>query len=98
MVSQCLLALRIAVTDVNQRTRYGHELQSQIGEILLRNWDPLDVADEPACAGEHGAFVGQVYRLLASRASQCTIAQHPGRVEVESLRGARVAPAPSCCT
>lgn len=70
---------------MDQRSRHARDLQRQIGEVLLRNWDPLSVADEPECADEYNAYVGPVYRLLESGASDREIAKHLVAVETNAL-------------
>ena len=70
---------------MDPRTRHARDLQRQIGEVLLRNWDPLGVASEPECADEYDAYVGPVYRLLASGASDREIAEHLVGLETNVL-------------
>jgi len=65
-----------------QRAR---EIQRQIGAILLRSWDPIGISDEPGASDEYEAYVGGVYRLLASAASASHIAEHLARIEAEQL-------------
>jgi hypothetical protein len=61
------------------------EIQRAIGEVLLRNWDPLGVKDEPQAQDEYDAYVGGVYQLLASGATAKQIAEHLVRVETDRL-------------
>jgi hypothetical protein len=70
---------------MDERTRRARDFQRAIGEALLRDWDPLGVADEPECADEYDAYVGPVYRLLATGASDREIAEDLASVEAESL-------------
>jgi hypothetical protein len=60
-------------------------IQQRIGDILLRHWDPIGVRDEPGAQDEYNAYVGGVYRLLASGASAKEIATHLVNVETEQL-------------
>ena len=46
-----------------------------ISEFLQTHWDPIGVKDEPQAQGEYDGYVGGVYRLLASDASDRQIAQ-----------------------
>jgi hypothetical protein len=59
-----------------QRKRRAREIQNQIHEILLRDWDPIGIADEPECQDEYQAYVGGLYRLLFGGASPEEVAQH----------------------
>ncbi len=61
------------------------EIQRAIGEVLLRNWDPLGVKDEPQAQDEYDAYVGGVYHLIASGATAKQIAEHLVRVETDRL-------------
>ena len=51
------------------------------GEVLLCSWEPIGVANEPDASGEYEAYVGGVYRLLASGASAHAIGEHLAHVE-----------------
>ncbi len=61
------------------------EIQRAIGEVLLRNWDPLGVKDEPQAQDEYDAYVGGVYQLIASGATAKQIAEHLVRLETDRL-------------
>ena len=63
----------------------AREIQRQIGEILLRHWDPIGIADEPEAQDEYEGYVGGVYRLLASGASAQQIAEHLADIETRQL-------------
>ena len=53
--------------------------------MLLRDWDPIGVRDEPAAQDEYDAYVGGVYRLLASGATAEEIADHLWLIEKEKI-------------
>ncbi len=61
------------------------EIQRAIGEVLLRNWDPLGVKDEPQAQDEYDAYVGGVYQLIAAGATAKQIAEHLVRIETDRL-------------
>ncbi|MGV3708589.1 MAG: hypothetical protein ACO1Q7_07085 [Gemmatimonas sp.] len=67
------------------RLRRAKEIQYNIALILLRDWDPLNVRDEPTCADEYDGYVGGVYRLLAASASPDAIAAHLAQVESSEM-------------
>lgn len=71
-----------AMTSKEERAR---EIQRSIGEVLLRDWDPVGVRDEPKAQGEYDAYVGGVYKLIAAGATARELAEHLGRVEAEHL-------------
>ena len=60
-------------------------IQRAIGEILLRHWDPIGIKDVPEARSEYESYVGAVYRLLASNASDRAIAEHLSSVEAQEL-------------
>ncbi len=70
------------MTSKQERAR---KIQRSIGEILLRNWDPIGVRDEPQARDEYDAYVGGVYKLIASGATARELAGHLARVEAEHL-------------
>ena len=70
---------------MDDRTRRAREIQAEVGRILLRNWDPLGVSDDPEQSDEYTSHVGGVYRLLVSGASDREIAEHLVRLETEQL-------------
>lgn len=46
--------------------RRAGEIQRRISEVLLKDWDPIGVQDEPLAQSEYDAYVGGVYRVLAN--------------------------------
>lgn len=72
-------------TKMDERARRARDIQRHIGEILLREWDPIGIQEHPEAADEYDAYVGGVYRLLASVASAREIATHLVAIETESL-------------
>jgi hypothetical protein len=60
-------------------------MQREIGAILLRNWDPIGIRNEPEAQDEYVSYVGGVYRLLASGASINDIATHLASIETSLL-------------
>jgi hypothetical protein len=68
------------------------EVQESIRDVLLHDWDPIEVANEPLAQSEYDSYVGGVYRLLASGASEEEIADHLWRIETEAMELSRVEP------
>jgi hypothetical protein len=60
-------------------------IQEGIRLVLLHDWDPLGVADEPSAQDEYDSYVGGVYRLLASGASAQEIADHLWEIETDVM-------------
>jgi hypothetical protein len=70
---------------MTSREERAREIQSQIREILLRDWDPIGVKEEARAQDEYDGYIGGVYRLLASGASSRSVAEHLARVEAEQM-------------
>ena len=88
------LGCRGLAVDVKRRSlnanmdsyeRRAREIQDSIREVLIRDWDPIHVRDIPEAQHEYDGYVGGVYRLLASGASEVAIAAHLASVERESM-------------
>jgi hypothetical protein len=67
------------------REQRAEEIRRRIAEVLRRDWDPIGVRDEPAAQDEYDAYVGGIYRLLATGASARQIAEHLAQVEAKYL-------------
>ena len=70
---------------MDPRETRAAEIQDSIREVLIRDWDPIHVQDVPEAQDESDGYVGGVYRLLASGASEFAIATHLASVECESM-------------
>ena len=51
----------------------------------MRDWDPIGVGKEPDLNDEYDAYIGGVYRLLASGAGPRAVAEHIARIEAEQM-------------
>ena len=47
-----------------------------IGAILIKDWDPIGVKDEPLAQDEYDRYIGGVYHLLASKPTELQVAEH----------------------
>ena len=70
---------------MTSKEKRAREIQRAIGEVLLGNWDPIGIRDEPKAQDEYDAYVGGVYRLIASGATARELAEHLARLEAEEL-------------
>lgn len=70
---------------MNEREGRAREIQDAIRRVLLEEWDPIGVRDEIGCADEYYAYVGGVYRLLASGATARDVAEHLARIEEQQM-------------
>ena len=70
---------------MDRREKRAREIQDSIREVLIREWLPIHIHDVPEAQDEYDAYVGGVYRLLASGASEFAIATHLASVERHSM-------------
>lgn len=61
---------------MDTRQLRARQIQHGIREILLRDWDPIGVRDEPLAQSEYDGYIGGVYRLLASGANEDQLVEH----------------------
>jgi hypothetical protein len=61
------------------------QIEGAIREILLRRWDPIGVAEEPAAQDEYDGYIGGIYRLIASGAGSAAIAEHLAAIERDQM-------------
>jgi hypothetical protein len=71
----------------------------QIQRILMADWDPIGVSDEPLAATEYDLYIGDVYDLLMRSASHREIVTFLRWVEIERMgmcegQGEPLMPAP----
>jgi lactam utilization protein B len=66
-------------------------LSDVVKVVLMKNWDPIGVNDEPAAQDEYDGYVQQILRLLKTDASVSKVAEHLLRIETDEmgLRGDR---------
>jgi hypothetical protein len=46
----------------------------QMRRVLLEEWDPIGIADEPRAQNEYDGYLGDIYDLLSSDVSEAEIA------------------------
>ena len=61
--------------------RRARVIQGAIGDLLLKEWDPIGIADVPEAQDEYDSYVGRVYRVLASGASPQAVAEFLWAIE-----------------
>jgi hypothetical protein len=70
---------------MDAKNKRAREIQEAIHAILLNDWDPIGVQDEPLARTEYSSCVGPVYHALAAGTSEEEIASTLERIEVEDL-------------
>jgi hypothetical protein len=70
----------------------SERLFQEVREILLREWDPLGVADNPACRDEYDSYAYTLCRYLMERADEYRLAEYLSRVRSDSMGLGTAAP------
>jgi len=70
---------------IQHRDDRAREIQENIRDVLLREWDPIGIIDVPEAEDEYDGYVGGVYRLLASGASQDQLVEHLRQIETTRM-------------
>ena len=55
--------------------------QESIRAILLKEWDPVGVADVPQAQDEYDSYVGQIYAMLIRHEARHALVDHLWQVE-----------------
>jgi hypothetical protein len=63
----------------------SREVRLQIRTVLMSKWDPIGVNDVPEAANEYDSYIGGVYELLESGASEESIRAHLRTIEIEAM-------------
>ena len=71
------------MTDSKQER--AARIQQAIRQVLMQHWDPIGVSDIPEAQDEYDSYVGPVYRLLASGASDTELIDFLYRTETETI-------------
>ena len=56
-----------------------------IRAALMRDWDPIGVAEIPEAADEHDSYIGSVYRILTATLSEDELVEFLYRTETETM-------------
>jgi hypothetical protein len=65
--------------------REARRYQDRIRAILLKEWDPIGVADVPNAQDEYDSYVGEIYAMLTRHETRHTLLNHLWRVETEHM-------------
>ncbi len=70
---------------MSKRSEKVKEIQETIRQVLLHEWDPIDISDIPEAQDEYDSYVGGIYRLLASGASEYQVIGRLYNIETVSM-------------
>ena len=63
------------------------ETKRHMRRVLLEQWDPIGVENEPLAQDEYDSYLGGLYDLMAAGVSDLDIAQHLHDIETERMGG-----------
>ena len=69
----------------DSRDKRAKEIQSAIGDVLMKHWDPIGVADIPEAHSEYDRYVGPVYRILADSRSEEELINYFSHMETKMM-------------
>ena len=72
------------LSKMERKKDLAKEIEESIRRILFDVWDPVGVNDI-APLDEYDSYIGGVYRLLASGATQETVAAHLKQLEIDYM-------------
>ena len=61
------------------------EIQEELRRVLMQHWDPIGVADVVGAEDEYDSYVGPVYRLLASGATDKEVIDYLYTTETKTM-------------
>ena len=67
------------------QSQRGREVIQAIRDALMRDWDPIGVADIPEAADEYDSYIGSVYRILAGTRSEDELVEFLYHTETETM-------------
>lgn len=70
---------------VSEALRRAQVLQKEIRDILMREWDPIGVADAPEAQDEYDSYVGDIYGLLVRRGPSYKVIDYLWWAETEHM-------------
>ena len=63
----------------------SRRIRGEIRRVLLQYWDPIGIQNEPNAQDEYDGYLGGIYELLVSRATNEEIADHLHRIVEERM-------------
>src|SRR5688572_6040962 len=70
---------------MRDRLRRAKSYQDAIRDVLMREWDPIGVADMPEAQDEYDSYIGQIYGLLARREPKYKLVDSLWWAETENM-------------
>jgi len=70
---------------MNEAGSTWKRIQELVRPVLLQDWDPCGVDGIPEAQDEYDGYIGHIYVLLQSSASDLEIADHLAKIETEQM-------------
>ena len=70
---------------VNERLDRARRYHAGIRQILLRDWDPIGVADVPEAQDEYDNCIGKIYGMLIRYEPRHKLVEHLWLIETEYM-------------
>jgi hypothetical protein len=70
---------------MSENLRFAKDRQNAIRELLMREWDPIGVADVPEAHDEYDSYVSQIYGLLVRREPRHKLVEYLWWAETENM-------------
>jgi hypothetical protein len=70
---------------MNERLHRAKSQQGAIRQVLLRDWDPIGVADVPQAQNEYDSYISQIYGMLIRREPRHKLVDFLWWVETEHM-------------
>lgn len=67
------------------QSQRGQQVMQAIRVALMRDWDPIGVADIPEAADEYDSYIASIYRILVDARSEEAMVDFLYRTETETM-------------
>jgi len=76
---------RKSVKSRNRTASRALEIYEAIRTVLVRDWDPIGIANEPQLRDEYDAYLAPVYRILVGTRSEDDLAECLRKIERDEI-------------
>jgi hypothetical protein len=71
--------------DKKLKAQLYHSAYEAAHDILIHEWDPIGVGDEPMAQDEYDAYIPGALRMIADGKSDLEIAEYLEKIETEAM-------------
>ena len=73
------------MSDNKESARRYHQSIPAIRDILLRDWDPIGIADAPEAQDEYDSYIPGIYGRLIHRITESDLFDHLWQIQVQQM-------------